>query len=102
MTDNVLLYKHIVLLPPANEVWGKIIFSQASVILSTERGGGFPACITGHMTSGVCIQRGGLHPGADPPPPALQDTVSKRAVRTLLESFLVTDLFAKTVEFLPM
>ena len=27
-----------VLLPPANEVWGKVIFSQASVILFTWRG----------------------------------------------------------------
>ena len=38
------------LLPPANEVWGKVIFSQASVILSM--GGDFSACITGHMTRG--------------------------------------------------
>ena len=47
-------------LPPANEVWGKVIFLQASVILSMV--GGIPACITGHMTRGACIQ-GGLHPG---------------------------------------
>ena len=33
------------------EVWGKVVFSQASVILSTRGGGfGFPACITSHMT----------------------------------------------------
>ena len=48
-------------LPPANEVWGKVIISQASVILSTGEGVGgwrvvgFSACITGHMTRGVCI-----------------------------------------------
>ena len=53
------------------------MFSQASVILSTVgelgvggSGVGFPACITGYMTRGVCLQRGlplggwgGLHPG---------------------------------------
>ena len=53
-------------LPPANEVWGKAMFSQASVIL----GGGL-------HPGGVCIWGGGgllpggvLHPGgdwADPP-----------------------------------
>ena len=45
-------------LPPANEVWDKVVFSQVSVYL-LEGGGwlvGFPACITGHMTRGVCIQ----------------------------------------------
>ena len=55
-------------LPPANEVWGKVIFSQAPVILSMVGGGGgaggFQACITGHVTRGsasrgVCIQGGG-------------------------------------------
>ena len=46
-------------LPPANEVWGKVIFSQACVIPSVHRWEvGFPACITDHMTGGVCIQRG--------------------------------------------
>ena len=48
--------------PPTNKVWGKVIFSQASVILSTGWGLGFPAFITGHMTRGSCIQ-GGLPPG---------------------------------------
>ena len=56
------------LLPPANEVWGKLIFWQACVIPSVlssvhgQEGGavvGFPAGITGHMTGG----RGGLPPG---------------------------------------
>ena len=28
--------------------------------------GGFPACITGHMTRGICLQAG-LHPGGPPP-----------------------------------
>ena len=67
------------MLPPANEVWGKVIFSQASVILS-RRGGGSASggrgsasggvCIRGEgsASEGVCIQgrsvsRGSLHPG---------------------------------------
>ena len=78
--DNIYQF----LLPPANEVRGKIMLSQVC-FLSTGRVG-FPACITGHMTSigegglvsqfassvtsrglhpeGVCIHgRGGLLPG---------------------------------------
>ena len=61
-------------------------------------GGGFQACITGHMTSiqgrsasrwvckeGVCLQGGlGRHPSLFPPP-----ELRKRAVRILLECFLV-------------
>ena len=30
----------LLFLPPANEVWGKVMFSQASVALSTSGGGG--------------------------------------------------------------
>ena len=40
------------LLPPANEVWGKIIFSQASVILSTGRGVDTPQHYGIRTTSG--------------------------------------------------
>ena len=69
------------LLPPANEVWGKVIFTQASLILSKGGGDvGFPVCTTGHMTGGVCV-RGDLHPGGlptgvglDRPTPPLRDT----------------------------
>ena len=98
-----------------NEVLGKVIFSQASVILSTRWGWGwwfaFPACITGHMTGGFFIQ-GGLHRSgvggffgkkpqvclqqgcADPPSPEIQrdTTVNKRAVRIRLECFLILNL----------
>ena len=52
-------------------------------------GGGFPACITGHMTSiggGFCLLR-----GADPRPPEL----GKRAVRILLKCFLVASLLVQ-------
>ena len=40
------------LLPPANEVWGKVMFLHLCVILFTG----------GSASEGVCIQ-GGLHPG---------------------------------------
>ena len=55
-----------VFLPPANEVWGKVIFLHLCVILFI---GGvcFPACITGHMTRGSAsvggLHLGGLHLG---------------------------------------
>ena len=48
-------------LPPANEVWGKVMFLQVSVILFTGGGGWLPARITGHMTTR----------GLDRPPPHL-------------------------------
>ena len=38
----------ILILPPANVVWGKVIFSEACVKNSVHgEGGGNPACITG-------------------------------------------------------
>ena len=46
------------------EVWDKVMFLHLSVILFT-RAVGFPTCITGHMTRGVCIQG-----GFDGPPPS--------------------------------
>ena len=56
----------LVNLPSANEVWGKVMFSQVFVCPRGEGRVGFPACITGHMTSiggwggaasrGVCLQ----------------------------------------------
>ena len=77
------------LLPPANEVWGKVMFLLACVILFTGEGV-FP-------WGGICI-RGGLHPGGLPPERVvhipheihgiLRDMVNKRAVRILLEYFL--------------
>ena len=73
--------KFSTLLPPANEVWGKVMFSQ--VFVCPQGGGwrlavGFPACITGHMTrwKRVCIQGsssagrgggGGVRPAVMPP-----------------------------------
>ena len=65
-------------LSPTSEVWGKVIFSLACVILFTGGGGSFRVCTRGHMTRGFCIwgglptvgsacswsdSRRGLHPG---------------------------------------
>ena len=76
----------VFLLPPTNEVWGKVLLLHLCVILFT-RGVGFSACITGHMS------RGDLHPGGGSAfgeglgrPPA---KLEKRAVRILLECILV-------------
>ena len=53
------------LLPPANEVCDKVVFSQASLILTTGEGGVLH--LVGVSIWGVCIQgsciQGGLHPG---------------------------------------
>ena len=62
--------------------FGKVIFSQASVIL--------PACITGHMTGGV-VSRGWTDPPTASHPEIhgkLRDTVNKSSVRILLECIL--------------
>ena len=87
---NIRAIAYVEFLPPANEVWGKVIFLQTSVILS---GGGVLHLKGGLHPGRVYIQWGGcLHPGgwADPPPQALRDTVNKRAVRVLLECILVS------------
>ena len=78
--------------------WGKVIFSQASVILSTGGGG---ACVAGegmHGRGGMCwgcawqgCVVGGVH---DMHPPRqilwLRHTVNERAVRILLECSSLT------------
>ena len=48
-----------VLLPPANEVWGKVIFSQASVIL---------------LMGGSASVHAGIHPPCQVDPPCQGDT----------------------------
>ena len=53
-------------LPPANEVWGKVIFSEACVKNSVHRGD-LPQCMLGyHHPPGADIPRPG-NPGADTP-----------------------------------
>ena len=48
------------LLPPANEVWGKIIFLHLSVILFTWGEGGNGCLVPGGVWSWVCLLRGGV------------------------------------------
>ena len=70
------------LIPSANEVWGKVIFSEACVKNSVHGGGG-----------SASVHAGIPHP---PPPPEqsmLGDTVNERAVRILLECNLVEIYF---------
>ena len=51
--------KKLLLLPPANEVWGKVIFSVACVKNSVHKGGLLPG--RGCMVPGVGLP-GGMHP----------------------------------------
>ena len=46
--------------------WGKVIFSQASVILFKGGGGGIPACITGFQAHSQGGSLGGSGPGPQP------------------------------------
>ena len=60
-------YWNACLLPPTNEVWGKVMFLQVSVILSTEGGGGLPKCMLGYTP----LPRRSTPPAKEiPPPPA--------------------------------
>ena len=76
-------YWNAILLPPANEVWGKIIFLHLSVILF--RGGG-----SASVHAGIADP-----PGADTPCAQcmLGDMANKWAVCILLECILVTNSF---------
>ena len=79
------------LLPPTNEVWGKVIFSEACVKNSVQWGG-----VPGLVPPWDQVHTP-LGPGTPPPkegtPPREQcmlgDTGNKRAVRILLECILV-------------
>ena len=56
-------------LPPANEVWGKVMFLHLCVMQFTGGGVSVPACITGHMTrgslsGGISVQGGSLSGGS--------------------------------------
>ena len=84
------------LLPPANEVWGKVIFLHLFVILFT--GGCLPQCMLGyHHPPGPCTPLDHAPPQTMHPPDhahplaqsMLGDTVNARAVRILLECNLV-------------
>ena len=48
-----------ILLPPANEVWGKVRFSEACVKNSIHgEGGGIPACIAGGIPACLAAIQG--------------------------------------------
>ena len=47
-------------LPPANEVWGKVIFSEACVKDSVREGGAIPACIAGGIPACLAVGLGGV------------------------------------------
>ena len=79
------------LLPPANEVWGKVIFSVACVKNSVHIGG-LPQCMLGYHPLPPTPPEQTPPPGPGTPLPAqymLGDTVNKRAVCILLECNLV-------------
>ena len=83
-------------LPPANEVWGKVMFLHLSVILFT--GGGSRWVYLGGGEGGLCP--GGSLSGEglcqeDPP------YGKERAVRILLECILVILMFTSSFECLP-
>ena len=72
----------IILLPPANEVWDKVMFFTP---VCSQRDG-FPVCFPGHIATRVCIQGVSIQG-------ALQETVNKWAVRIVLECIVVLILF---------
>ena len=101
----MLSLKRNIFLPPANEVWGMVIFSVACVKNSVH-GGGAPGQVRppGRYTPRAGTPPGQVHPlGRYPPwagtPPGqlhppreqcmLGDTGNKRAVHILLECILV-------------
>ena len=76
------------LLPPANKVWGKVIFSVACVKNSVYRnGGGLHQCMLGYPPTPLA--RRPPWQGRPPTQCMLGDTVNKRAVCILLECNLV-------------
>ena len=77
------------LLPPANEVWGKVIFLHLSVILFTGR---VPGQV--HLPPGTPPAR--YHSASTPRDQCmLGDTGNKRAVRILLECILIWHIFCQ-------
>ena len=89
-------YALFYLLPPENEVWGKVIFLHLFVILFRGVGGGVPAPM-GMSAPGGCLLPGGSGPrgvpGGDPP-----ERLLLRAVRILLECILVGFAFTATFD----
>ena len=108
-----LFIENALLLPPENQVWSEVIFSEASVILFTDVGGDLPTgdvgggCLLGRglciQGLRVCIQRArGLHLGGGSTPRGWESVSGgvgrplfrnqkKWAVRILLECCLVIE-----------
>ena len=64
--SDLIMEVTIQLLPPANEVWGKVMFSQVSVIQSTG-GSASREEVSASRRRGVCIQEeGGVIPPCPP------------------------------------
>ena len=67
-----IIHIYITFLPSVNEVWGKVIFSQAAIVLST---GGQLGLYPGWSPSRrICIGEGGLHAEGLGRPPQKSDT----------------------------
>ena len=81
----------MICLPPANEVWGKVIFSEACVKNFCPQGGGF--CFSACWDATPPRTR---HP---PEQSMLGDTVNERAMRILLECILVVDICSTQFSF---
>ena len=97
-TRDAILSWSSVFLPPANEVWGKVIFSEACVKNSVHEGEGVPGPGGRVPGPGGSAPRGGLVPGESGPGGCLLPGVVWRpppgqlllpAVRILLECILV-------------
>ena len=92
----------VCLLPPANEVYEKVMFLHVFVILSTGRHphthpmGRHPSWVdtpqadTPSGQTPTCPVHAGIH---TPPAQCILDTVNKQAVRIPLECILVLELF---------
>ena len=73
MCHNVSSYLHgnvNKLLPPANKVWGKVIFSVACVNNSVQRVGCLPQCMLGYTHPPEQTSREQTPPGSRHPPRA--------------------------------
>ena len=81
----------IISLPPANEVWGKVIFSVACVKNSVHRGWGLPQGMLRYPLEQAPPSKNNPLGTRHPPPEQcmLGDTVNKQAVCILLECNLV-------------
>ena len=81
--------KYDFLLPPANEVWGKVIFSVACVKNSVHGGGTWAGTPPARYTPPIQVHSPGSYPRTPQEQCMLEDTGNKWAVCILLECILV-------------